>query len=220
MCSEINLLRSSSGSSTGSIPRKPAPPPKPRELSTKGRPIPSQTDVKKLSKSHSEEQERKTEIFSPDATGSKTPPPKPSRSKHRTLRIEAVKKSQAENENRSKTLGNRSQTNQGFDPVSLPTKPPRWFERWESEGSIRTTDGTSGRLGTTASLPESLEGSRKPKPLPKPRLLAQVSPVRTEDDIAAPLVLETQLCDKLSNEDIDLTQIPYSSMVSKGLTYK
>ena len=219
--SEIGLLRSSSGSSTGSIPRKPAPPPKPRELSAKGKPVPSQTDAKKLVKSHSEGEERKTEISSPDATASKTaPPPKPSRSKYRTLRIEAVKNSQSVSENRSKTLGNRSLTNQDFDPVLPPMRPPRLFERGESEGSIRTTDGTNGRLGTTASLPEPLEGSRKPKPLPKPRLLAQVSPVRTEDDTAAPLLLETQLCDKLSNENIDLTQIPYSSMVSKGLTYK
>ena len=213
--SEINLLRSSSGSSTGSLPRKPAPPPKPRELSAKGRPVPSHTDARKLFKSQSEEEERKTEISSPDATASKTPPPKPSRSKYRTLRIEAVKNSQAVSENKSKTLGNRSQSNRDFDPVSLPMEPPRLFERWESEGTIRTTDETSGRLGTTTSLPESLEGSRKPKPLPKPRLLAQV---RTEDDAAAPLLLETQLCDKLSNEDIDLTQLPYSSMVSKGLT--
>ena len=215
---EISLLRSSSGSSTGSASsRRPAPPPKPRDLSAKSRPAPLHKDVRKPFESHSDERERETEVSSPDTTASKNPPPKPSRSRNRTLKIEAVKQSQVESANKSKTLGSRAQSNDNFDLVSPPVKPLRLFERGESEGSLRTTHIASGRLGT-ASLPETPEGLRKPKPLPKPRSLAPVSAMRTEDNTAAPLSLETQLCDKLYKEDIDLTQIPYSSMVSKGLT--
>lgn len=214
---EISLLRSSSGSSTGSASKRPAPPPKPRDLSAKGRPAPLHKDVRKPFESHSDERERETQVSSPDATASKNPPPKPSRSRNRTLKIEAVKQSQVASANKSKTLGSRAQSNNDFDFVSPPVKPFRLFERGESEGSLRTTHTASGRLGT-ANLPETPEGLRKPKPLPKPRSLAPVSALRTEDDTAVPLSLETQLCDKLYEEDIDLTQIPYSSMVSKGLT--
>ena len=217
--SETNLTRSSSGSSTSSTAaRKPPPPPKPKRLSQKGRPTPPPA----VAKMPLEEKERETDAPAVVPAGRK-PPPKPTRSKYRTLRIEGGKKTEEPLETKSKTFGGRGHSSRSLDendPAVLPRKPLHLctFDRCGSDGTMPTTERTSERIGSTGSLPETPDGLRKPKPLPKPKLLMNVPPanVRTAEP-AAPQTLETLLRDKLSEEGIDLTQMPYSSMVREGV---
>lgn len=219
---ESNLTRSSSGSSTSSTSaRKPPPPPKPKRLSQKGRPTSPPAVANKPLASQLEEKEKEKETEPPTVVpaGNK-PPPKPTRSKYRTLRIESGKKTQEAEETKSKTLGSRTHRSlDENDPEVLPIKPSLLFDRSGSDGSISRTERTSERIGSTGSLPGTPEGLRKPKPLPKPKLLMKVSPASSRtasEEPAIPQTLETLLCEKLSEEGIDLTQTPYSSVVSEG----
>ena len=217
---ESNLTRSSSGSSTSSASaRKPPPPPKPKRLSQKGRPTPPPAVANKPLESPLEEKEKETEPPTVVPAGNK-PPPKPTRSKYRTLRIESGKKTQEAEETKSKTFGGRTHRSlDENDPEVLPIKPSLLFDRSGSDGSISRTERMSERIGSAGSLPGTPEGLRKPKPLPKPKLLMKVSPASSRtasEEPAVPQALETLLCEKLSEEGIDLTQIPYSSVVSEG----
>ena len=118
-------------------------------------------------------------------------PPKPARGKQRTLK-----------------LGGRQMNGN----VDWTRKSP--LEKSGSEGNLLDKCLDSERLSNTGSLPVTPD--RKPRPLPKPRHLSkQPDPASPSSRMSVgSQLLESLLSAKLSEENINLTQSPYSTVVS------
>ena len=201
--------RSTSSAERGSsVLAKPLPPPKPKK-SIKGKPSPP---------SQSQSQSPATPLAAKPPSGDPPrgtssppkPPPKPARSKHRSMKIDervSAKTESAPSYRKSRSMKERTPSADDADGLrSLPAP----LEKSSSEHSLRF----SARLGSTTSTDSSAsDGSRKPKPLPKPRALSKPAPPPK-----AARVIETVALEKLTEEGIDLTQMPYSTVVSCRLS--
>ena len=146
-----------------------------------------------------------SKLPSGEETSRPKPPPKPARNKHRSMKIEervSSRTESAQSYRKSYSMKERSPSVGDADGFRSSPAP---LEKSSSEHSLRTA-----RLGSNTSIDSNAsDGARKPKPLPKPRALSKPAPPPK-----AAKVIESRVLEKLAEEGIDLTQVPYSTVVS------